>query len=292
MKFMSFVWQDQVQYGVLYNETTILNLRALDNDFPPSLLEGIRAGEAFTGRVREELKKPEATLEGALVPLREVSYLPPIPDPVRNMLCVGKNYREHAIEMGSAEDIPEHIIVFTKATTTVNAHEAPVDSHRAVTRELDYEGELAVVIGREGKQIAKENALSHVFGYTILNDITARDLQRKHKQYFIGKSLDGSCPVGPWIVDRSEIENPNALDIVTKVNGEVRQQSNTSRFIFPVEEILSELSKGMMLLPGDIIATGTPAGVGNGFHPPRFLNPGDEVEITVEKVGTLRNTIK
>ncbi|GER65760.1 hypothetical protein BpJC7_21720 [Weizmannia acidilactici] len=292
MKFISFVWEGKEQYGAVYDEEKILNLSVLGAGFPDSLLNGIRMGEAFTTLVEQTLEKPEADLGNAFVPLNGIRYLAPIPHPVRNIMCVGKNYREHAIEMGSAADIPEHVIVFTKATTTVNAHEAPVDSYSGITQELDYEGELAVVIGKKGRRIAKEDALSHVFGYTVLNDITARDFQRMHKQYFIGKSLDGSCPIGPWIVHRSEIENPNALRIETKVNGKVRQQSNTSRFIFPVEEIISELSKGMTLEPGDIVATGTPAGVGNGFKPPRFLKPGDKIEITVEKVGTLRNVIK
>ncbi|WP_018662422.1 fumarylacetoacetate hydrolase family protein [Heyndrickxia acidiproducens] len=295
MKFISFEWEGKEQYGVVYDEKKILNLsqiRLKESSFPEGLLEGIRQGEEFTGRVEQVLAKPEAALAAFFVPMQEIRFLPPIPHPPKNIICVGKNYRDHAIEMGSAKDIPEHVIVFTKATTTVNAHLVPIDSHRDATKELDYEGELAVIIGKKGSRIDKKDALSHVFGYTILNDVTARDLQRIHKQYFIGKSLDGSCPIGPWIVHHSKIKNPNQLDITTKVNGEVRQHSNTENFIFPIEEIISELSKGMTLEPGDIIATGTPAGVGNGFNPPRFLVPGDEVEITIEGIGTLYNKVK
>ena len=184
--------------------------------------------------------------------------------------------------MGSEADIPEHVMVFTKAPTAIIGHGATVDAHQSSTDELDYEGELAVVIGKRGKNISQTEALDYVFGYTIVNDITARDLQQRHKQFFIGKSLDTSCPIGPWIVHHSAIKNPNNLAITTKVNGAIRQDSNTKHFIFPIEEIISVLSQGMTLEPGDIIATGTPAGVGKGFKPPRFLKQGDEIEIYIE----------
>ena len=202
------------------------------------------------------------------IPMEMVKLLAPIPRPRKNIFCVGKNYEEHAIEMGSKEDIPKHVMVFTKAPTTVIGHMDDILEHREVTNELDY-----------------------IFGYTILNDITARDLQKKHKQFFIGKSLDTSAPMGPWIVTRDSIPNPNELTITTPVNGEIRQQSNTKHFIFPIEEVISVLSKGMTLEPGDIIATGTPAGVGKGFNPPRFLKDGDSIEIFVEGIGTLLNNV-
>lgn len=226
------------------------------------------------------------------VPLSEVTLLAPIPRPTKNIMCIGKNYAEHAIEMGSADDIPEHIMVFTKAPTTVVGHLHEVLNHAEITSQLDYEGELAVVIGKQGRGIEKEKALDYVFGYTILNDITARDLQARHKQFFLGKSLDTTCPIGPWIVHRSAISNPNNLHIQTKVNDEIRQDSNTNHFIFPIEEIISVLSKGMTLEPGDIIATGTPAGVGKGFKPPRFLKSGDQIAINIEGIGCLQNKIQ
>ncbi|WP_312096386.1 fumarylacetoacetate hydrolase family protein [Niallia sp.] len=225
------------------------------------------------------------------IPMEKVKLLAPIPKPRKNIFCVGKNYEEHAIEMGSKEDIPEHVMVFTKAPTTVIGHMDDILEHSEVTNELDYEGELAIVIGKRGKGIEKEEALGYIFGYTILNDITARDLQKKHKQFFIGKSLDTSAPMGPWIVTSDSIPNPNELTITTTVNGEIRQQSNTKHFIFPIEEVISVLSKGMTLEPGDIIATGTPAGVGKGFNPPRFLKDGDSIEIFVEGIGTLLNKV-
>ncbi|MBM7717416.1 2-keto-4-pentenoate hydratase/2-oxohepta-3-ene-1,7-dioic acid hydratase in catechol pathway [Bacillus thermophilus] len=225
------------------------------------------------------------------LPLEDVKWLPPIPKPWKNIMCVGKNYRDHAIEMGSEADIPKHMIVFTKAPTTVIGHKDSIEAHEELTNELDYEGELAVVIGKQGRNIAEADALDYVFGYTIVNDITARDLQVRHKQYFLGKSLDSSCPMGPWIVHHSEIKNPNGLNIQTRVNGEIRQNSNTEHFIFPIEEIIATLSQGMTLEPGDIIATGTPSGVGKGFKPPRLLSKGDEVEIYVEGIGKLNNTV-
>lgn len=224
--------------------------------------------------------------------IEQVKILAPIPRPKKNIFCVGKNYAEHAIEMGSKEDIPEHVMVFTKSPTTVIGNKEYILQHQEVTDQLDYEGELAVIIGKRGKTISEEEALEYVFGYTIINDITARDLQARHKQFFIGKSLDTSAPMGPWVVTKDSIANPNELEITTKVNGEIRQHSNTNHFIFPVEEIISVLSKGMTLEPGDIIATGTPAGVGKGFKPPRYLKAGDTIEIEVEGIGTLLNTVK
>ena len=183
------------------------------------------------------------------------------------------------------------MIVFTKAPTTVNGHEQTVPLHREVTSELDYEGELAIVIGKKGTSISRENAYDYIFGYTILNDLTARDLQSKHQQFFLGKSLDGTCPIGPWIVSKDAVPNPGDLEIETKVNGETRQHARTSLFLFPIDEIIATISKGISLEPGDIIATGTPAGVGKGFKPPRYLKNGDVIEITIESIGTLKSKI-
>jgi len=258
------------------------------NNCPESMINCLSSGAPFIDYVQTVLS---AATDDLFIPLNSVELLAPIPRPSKNIFCVGKNYVDHALELGSKEDIPEDILVFTKAPTTVTGHGKKVPLHSEVTNSLDYEGELAIVIGKQGKGINKEEALDHIFGYTIINDITARDLQFKHNQYFIGKSLDESCPIGPCIVHASAVANPNQLDIVTKVNGEVRQSSNTEQFIFTVETIISELSKGMTLEPGDIISTGTPAGVGSGYKPPRFLKAGDKVEITIEGIGTLENTV-
>ena len=295
MKFVTVKDQDSEFIGLVdESENRVLPLKRAwqarfgNHDFPETLLDGIEMGKEFTDKVQQLVET--VTVE-AYLPLDSLTLLAPIPTPRKNIFCVGKNYAEHAIEMGSKEDIPTDPIVFSKAPTSVIGSGAKVLNHQEVTDELDYEGELAVIIGKKGRGISREEALDYVFGYTILNDVTARDLQKRHKQYLIGKSLDTSCPMGPWVVHASNIENPNHLAIETKVNGEVRQSSNTENFIFPIEEIIHVLSRGMTLEPGDIIATGTPAGVGKGFKPPRFLKPGDEMEITIEKIGTLINSI-
>lgn len=264
------------------------------SDFPTTMLSLIQQGDLVVNELNDLISWLNSLEDKHkyYVSLGDVTLLAPIPRPTKNIMCIGKNYAEHAIEMGSADDIPEHIMVFTKAPTTVVGHHYDVMNHAEVTNELDYEGELAIVIGKQGKGIAQEAALDYVFGYTILNDITARDLQARHKQFFLGKSLDTTCPIGPWIVHRSVISNPNNLFIQTKVNDEIRQESNTKHFIFPIEEIISVLSRGMTLEPGDIIATGTPAGVGKGFKPPRFLKSGDQIEIQIEGIGCLKNRIK
>ncbi len=295
MKFVTVKDQDSEFMGLVdESENRVLPLKRAwlarfgNHDFPETLLVGIEMGKEFTDKVQQLVET--VTIE-AYLPLDSLTLLAPIPTPRKNIFCVGKNYAEHAIEMGSKEDIPTDPIVFSKAPTSVIGSGAKVLNHQEVTDELDYEGELAVIIGKKGRGISREEALDYVFGYTILNDVTARDLQKRHKQYLIGKSLDTSCPMGPWVVHASNIENPNHLAIETKINGEVRQSSNTENFIFPVEEIIHVLSRGMTLEPGDIIATGTPAGVGKGFKPPRFLKPGDDMEIKIEKIGTLINSI-
>lgn len=277
------------------NRSNVLLLQAaaiqMGEVIPATLLECIAMGEVFLQKVKEIEQWVSSKENKSEFYVDDFVWEAPIPRPAKNIFCVGKNYAEHAVEMGSEADIPEHIIVFSKAPTAVIGHEADIPCHEDITDELDYEGELAIVIGKKGKEIKREEAMEYVFGYTIVNDITARDLQVNHKQYLLGKSLDGSCPIGPVIVEKSAIENPNQLDIETRVNGEIRQQSNTEQFIFPVEEIIAILSKGMTLEPGDIIATGTPAGVGKGFKPPKFLRKGDEIAIKVKGIGTLINTV-
>lgn len=300
MKFVTATHQNGDQFvGMVFNDN-IIDLKKLDelqngtSNIPNNLIECIEQGDSFLEKVNELVKTVDSEEESseAVLSVDEVSLEAPIPVPRKNIFCVGKNYREHAIEMGSEADIPTDIIIFTKAPTTVTGPNTFVPNHKNVTDQLDYEGELAIVIGKKGKGIKEEEALDYVFGYMIINDITARDIQSRHKQYFLGKSLDGTCPMGPWIVHKSEIPNPNCLQIETKVNGEVRQNSSTELLIFPIEQVISIISRGMTLEPGDIIATGTPAGVGKGFNPPRFLKSGDEIEITVEKIGTLTNRIE
>ena len=210
----------------------------------------------------------------------------PIPRPARNVFCLGRNYKEHAAERGA--EAPPHPVYFTKAPETVVAPGAKV-IHHAATKELDSEVELAVVIGKEGKDIPREEALSYVFGYTIVNDVTARDLQKRHQQWFHGKSLDTFCPMGPVLVTADEIPDPQALSVAMRINGETRQSSHTSKMIFPVDECIAVLSQGFTIRPGDVIATGTPEGVGAALG--KFLKAGDRMEAEVERIGILANRI-
>jgi 2-keto-4-pentenoate hydratase/2-oxohepta-3-ene-1,7-dioic acid hydratase in catechol pathway len=228
------------------------------------------------------------------------TLLAPIPLPRRNLFCVGKNYHEHAKEFAQSgfdtsavqgEQAPSFPVIFTKAPSTVIADGVQVSAFADLTQQLDYEAELAVIIGRPGRGISKANALDHVWGYTIVNDVTARDLQQKHRQWFLGKSLDTFCPMGPWIVTADEVDDAANLGVKCWINGELRQNANTRDLIFDIPTIIETISKGITLLPGDVIATGTPAGVGIGFKPPRFLKPGDLMKISIDKLGTLANAV-
>lgn len=235
------------------------------------------------------------------VPLREVRFAAPIPRPRRNIMCVGKNYHEHAHEFtrsgfdtsaGKAADaIPAHPIIFTKMPETVIATGEPVRYPAGSSSQLDYEAELGVIIGRGGRNIAKADALAHVFGYTIINDVTARDLQARHKQWFLGKSMDTFCPMGPWIATHDELDGAQ-VDVRCWINGELRQNANSRDLIFDIPTLIATISSGLTLQPGDIIATGTPAGVGIGFTPPRFLERGDLMEIEISGLGKLSNRIE
>lgn len=237
------------------------------------------------------------TPAGEGMPLSEVKLLAPIPHPRRNIICVGKNYRDHAKEFATSgfeagavagAEIDTHPAVFTKPPSTVVGPGAVVDTHPGVTEAIDYEVELALVIGRGGKGIKARDAFSHIFGYTIINDVTARDRQKNHKQWFLGKALDTFCPMGPWITTADEVDAEN-LDVKTWVNGELRQNANTRDLIFTIPSLIETISAGMTLEPGDIIATGTPSGVGIGFKPPKFLKSGDVVKLAISGLGELTN---
>jgi len=216
--------------------------------------------------------------------------------PKKNVFCVGRNYLEHAKEgaraAGRPLNLPDVPTFFTKAPTAIAAHEQTLEFPAALSREYDWEAELAVVMGSPGKDLTEEQAPSAIFGYTCLNDITARDLQRAHVQWFKGKSLDNACPIGPWIVSADSIGNPANLQIALELNGEIKQNSSTGQMIFSIPRVIAELSKGMTLQPGDIIATGTPEGVGFARTPPEFFKDGDTVEVQIENIGTLRNRIR
>ncbi len=232
---------------------------------------------------------------GRRQPLRRERLLAPIPLPRRNLMCLGWNYAEHSRETAAARGreakLPQVPIVFTKATHTANGPYAPIPFDPAGSVEIDWEAELGVVVGRTGKNIARDDAMAYVFGYMAINDVTARDLQSQHVQFFKGKSLDGYCPMGPWIVTADEIPDPNHLRVRCLVNGVLKQDGNTEQFLFDIPAILVSLSRGMTIEAGDIIATGTPSGVGFARTPPEFLKPGDVVETQIEGVGALRNVV-
>jgi len=232
-------------------------------------------------------------------PLEGVRLHAPIPRPPKDVLAVGRNYREHATEFSHSgfdaserSVVPEDPVIFTKAATSVVGPEDAILLENDPTGTVDYEGELAVVVGRGGRRIPRTDALGHVFGYTIVNDVTARDLQRRHVQWYLGKSPDTFCPMGPAIVTADELPDVGASWLRTRVNGELRQEAPIANLLFDVPTLIATISETTSLEPGDVIATGTPVGTGMGFDPPRFLAPGDRVEITIDGIGTLGNPVR
>jgi 2-keto-4-pentenoate hydratase/2-oxohepta-3-ene-1,7-dioic acid hydratase in catechol pathway len=244
-----------------------------------------------------DMPAPSLKPQGEGLPLSAVRLLAPILAPRRNIFCVGKNYREHAEEFAGSgyeagavkgAEIDAFPAVFTKPASAVVGPGATVELHPHVTSAVDYEAELALVVGKAGRDISPDRAYDHIWGYTIVNDVTARDRQRNHKQWFMGKALDTFCPMGPWITTADEVD-PENLQVRCWVNGELRQDANTRDLLFDIPTLIATISAGLTLRPGDVIATGTPAGVGLGFDPPRFLKAGDEVTISITGLGTLTN---
>ena len=259
----------------------------------PDMLGFIELGEEGLGRARDRVA---TVADHETVPMHGVTLLAPIPRPRKNIVCLGMNYALHAYESararGNPEVLPEYPVFFTKAVTCVNDPEGAVPLHEDITKQLDWEVELGFVIGRAATHVSAAQALDHVFGYTIINDVSARDLQNRHQQFYFAKSLDGCGPMGPWIVTADEIPDPHALGIRLRVNGRTMQDSSTADQIFKIPRVIETLSAGVRLDPGDVFATGTPAGVGMGMSPQVWLRDGDVMEAEIDGIGVLRNTVR
>lgn len=294
MRLVTFSDAQGMRIGVHDAESsTIVDLSA-GSRLPRDMTAFVALGRNGIKRARDAVKSGKGRM-----PADGVKIHAPFPRPAKNILCVGKNYHDHAREFHASgvdasagkDAIPELPIIFTKWPNSVIAAGEPIPSANDYTNSTDYEGELTVVIGEGGRNISRKDAYRHVYGYTIVNDATARTLQNQHRQWFLGKSLDGYCPMGPCIVTADEIEDVTQLRLLTKVNGEVRQDAYVSQLIFDIPTLIETLTRVMTLEPGDLIATGTCAGVGIGFDPPKFLKPGDVVDITIEPIGTLSNPV-
>ena len=288
MKLITFRHTGTVKAGVL-----------ADNDRIIVKDEGPDAAYAVRNLIESETGTTSWQGGVASLDLSEVELLAPIPDPRRNIFCVGKNYYAHAKEFNDSgfdsstkEEVPSVPVIFTKATTSVIGPNAPILSAMDPTDSVDYECELCFVISKKAHKVTNADCFDYIFGYTILNDVTARYLQQRHNQWFLGKSLDSFAPMGPSIVTSDEIGDITAATISTTVNGEVRQQAKIADLIFDIPTLMETLTATMTLLPGDIIATGTPVGVGLGFKPPKFLKAGDTVSVAVDSIGTLTNPVQ
>jgi 2-keto-4-pentenoate hydratase/2-oxohepta-3-ene-1,7-dioic acid hydratase in catechol pathway len=297
MRFVTFRRDNRPTPGVLSESgDSIVDLSAAAPNTGASIIDIVRGGRRVLDQVASARS---AAGPDAKFPLSQADILAPIPEPRRNIFCVGKNYYDHAEEFHSSgfdasagqSAIPEHPIIFTKASTTVIGPGKPIPGSADWTNSVDYEVELAVVIGSGGRNIAKDEAYGHVFGYTIVNDVTSRHLQQRHKQWFLGKNFDGFCPMGPYLVTRDEVSDVRELRVQSRVNGELRQDAVVKDLIFDIPVLIETISKVMTLLPGDIIATGTPSGVGIGFEPPKFLNTGDIVTLSITGLGELENPV-
>ena len=297
MKYATFSLPSDVvpRLGVVRGDRMIdaADLPAADWRPPASLSDLVRQGPDAWRRMRDLVDRAQP---GVGHPIGDVRWHAPIPRPAKNVFCLGRNYVAHAEEAARARGqevkIPTIPVIFTKAPTTVTGPFDDILVDRTVTQQVDWEVELGAVIGRTGRNISKNDALGHVFGYTVINDVSARDLQQQHMQWFKGKSLDGFCPMGPFVVTADEFGDPQSKQLQLRVNGVVKQDASTAKMIFPVDVIIEWLSKGLTLEAGDIIATGTPEGVGMGRTPQEFLADGDVLETEVEGIGTLRNRIR
>jgi 2-keto-4-pentenoate hydratase/2-oxohepta-3-ene-1,7-dioic acid hydratase in catechol pathway len=294
MRLVTFSDASGTRIGALDDAGEAVVDFAAEGDLPTEMAAFVAAGRPALEAARRAVAAAKRRLK-----LGSVKLLAPFPRPRKNIFCVGKNYHEHAKEFhdsgfdasAGAAATPDVPIIFTKPPTAVIGPGEPIPSRLDPTGSLDYEGELTVVIGPGGRGIAKSDALRHVYGYTIINDATARTLQQKHRQWFLGKSIDGFCPMGPWLLTADEVPDVGTLQLQTRVNGEARQDAMVKDLIFDIPTLIETISAGITLEPGDLIATGTPAGVGIGFNPPKYLKPGDRVAISIGPLGTLENPV-
>lgn len=296
MKFVTFGAKNAPRLGAIDAERGVLDLKKANNRLPGDMLSLIEGGSAALKAVHKAFEVARKSKKaGPWTKLSRAKLLAPIPVPRKNVFCVGRNYKLHIEEGARARGVeptfPKVPEFFSKPRTTVIGHDAPISRHAKHTQKLDYEVEFAIVIGKTVRDLTPENAMKAIFGYTIVNDVTARDAQAAHGQWFKGKSFDTFCPIGPCIVTADEFGNPSGHRIALQVNGETRQDSNTSDLLFDVPAILAHLSASLTLEPGDIIATGTPSGVALGMTPQKWLQVGDVVEAEVQGIGTLRNRI-
>lgn len=298
MRFVTMEYQGRIELGYAVAEKgQVFPLQAFfqealeRDDVPDDMIRFIAEyDEGWTDQIHSFYEKRT----NLAIALSHVSLLAPIPSPNRNLVCLGKNYDAHAKELTGqifSDQKPKYPLYFTKPDHTVVGPGEAILLHSSYTQAVDYEVELAIIIGKHGMDIPKEEAEDYIFGYTIANDVSARDLQQNHTQWYKGKSLLTHCPMGPWLVHKSALPFPVHLAIRCSVNGDRRQSANTGEMTFDIPTILSDLSRGYPLRPGDIILTGTPAGVGMGFDPPRFLKSGDLVTCEIEGIGLLENPV-
>jgi 2-keto-4-pentenoate hydratase/2-oxohepta-3-ene-1,7-dioic acid hydratase in catechol pathway len=292
MRLVTFEAGGSRRIGVMATDQEILDVVAADPSLPTDMLALIAGWGTLSARLQDAMK------QAPRLPVAELVLKAPLPRPPRNIFCVGKNYHEHAKEFANSgfdatakEVVPEAPVVFSKPPSAVIGPGEPIPSYLDPTSSVDYEGELAVVIGTGGRGISRADALSHVFGYTIVNDVTARTLQQKHRQWILGKGIDGFCPMGPAILTADEVPDPTDLRVRTWINDEPRQDAPVADLIFDIPTLIETISAGISLEPGDIVATGTPAGVGIGFSPPKFLQPGDRVRVEISRIGVLENPV-
>lgn len=290
MRIAAYVQDQQRRVGIVSEDGLTVQALEVPTEIAHLGVLGLIESHGETSQIGS-LKRGSAT------PIDSVQLLAPIPRPRRNIFCVGRNYHAHAQELSGSvfksnnADPAAWPIVFTKVPETVIAHGDEVILPAGITEQIDYEAELAIIIGKGGKNITQADALNHVWGYTIVNDVTARDVQMRHQQWDLGKSFDTFCPMGPWAVTADSF---NATDTRVRcwVNDELRQEGHTRDLIFDLPTLIETCSRGITLYPGDVIATGTPAGVGMGFNPPRYLKSGDRVRITIDGIGTLENAFR